>query len=367
MDTIMHTVRSGVSVDFKGIVSAWISNARNQALDHFHHDFLMFIDSDMVFPHDSILKLMSHNKDIVGGMYYKKGDMNRPVVTRFGAQEGKYIPLEKVPDKLFRVDALGTGFMLISKRVLDAFTPEVCRKLGKPFNFLTLPDTDGLEESEDWAFCRRAAKLGFESWCDPTIPLGHIGREIYKREHFEAGRQYLEYLKKSVEYTNDIPGWMSPLELDWLYKTAKKMSSIIEIGSWKGRSTHALLSGCKGPVIAVDHFKGSIGEEKEHQEAKDHDIYEEFIKNVGSFKNLKVMRTDSLKAACLFEDKSVDMVFIDGGHRYEEVKRDIEAWLPKTRRIICGHDYNWNSVKQAVEEKFGFVDTAETIWLKWLK
>ena len=47
---------------------------------------------------------------------------------------------------------------------------------------------------------------------------------------------------------------MYPAELEWLYKAAKRMKSIVEIGSWQGRSTYVLLSGCQGPVMAVDKW-----------------------------------------------------------------------------------------------------------------
>ena len=126
------------------------------------------------------------------------------------------------------------------------------------------------------------------------------------------------------------------------------MDSIVEIGSWKGRSTHALLSGCKGTVWAVDHFEGSAGEEGMHHEAKEVDLYEKFMANVGMFPNLKALKMSSAEAVKQFEDKSVDMVFIDGGHEYAEVKADIEMWLPKAKKMICGHDYNWVAVQEAV-------------------
>jgi hypothetical protein len=58
------------------------------------------------------------------------------------------------------------------------------------------------------------------------------------------------------------------------------------------------------------------------------------------------------------------MVFIDGSHKYEDVKADIPAYLPKTKKLICGHDYNWLSVRQAVDEVLGDVKGAETIWYK---
>jgi len=50
------------------------------------------------------------------------------------------------------------------------------------------------------------------------------------------------------------------------------------------------------------------------------------------------------------------MVFIDGDHSYEGGAADIAAWLPKTRKLLCGHDYNtpvWPGVTEAVGEILG--------------
>ena len=166
-------------------------------------------------------------------------------------------------------------------------------------------------------------------------------------------------------YINYIPGWMETEELKWLYLAAQGMSSIVEVGSWKGKSTDALLSGCEGIVWAVDHFKGSEAErDGDHREALKRDISKVFIENVGHHKNLVLLKMDSLEAVKRFANKSVDMVFIDGGHEYEEVKADIEAWLPKTKKLICGHDYG-GEIKQAAHEIFGTkINTMQSIWMK---
>jgi len=170
-----------------------------------------------------------------------------------------------------------------------------------------------------------------------------------------------------MNYSNNIAGWIRESELQWLYSTAKEMETIVEIGSWKGRSTHALLSGCSGAVWAIDHWLGSKNEPELKKEVSEHDIFEIFKLNVGHFKNLKIIRADSIEAAKQFGEKSIDMVFIDGDHGYEEVKGDIAAWFPKTKKIICGHDYDWPSVRQAVGEIFGIPDIfCESIWVKRL-
>lgn len=153
-----------------------------------------------------------------------------------------------------------------------------------------------------------------------------------------------------------IDGWMGYDELQWLFETAMLMGSIVEVGSWEGRSTHALLSGCKGTVFAVDHFKGSPTErDSNHVKAKTTDIRRLFDGNVGTFPNLKVLEMDSAEAAATFADKSIDMVFIDGDHSYEYVKTDLLSWLPKCRVLLCGHDASQDGVPRALREILGEV------------
>lgn len=164
-----------------------------------------------------------------------------------------------------------------------------------------------------------------------------------------------------MSYNNSIIGWMSGDELDFLYTEAQKMDSIVEIGSYKGRSTLALLEACKGQVVAVDTWLGSPGLNMDGTE------YDTFIENTKGYDNLEVCKKDSVDAS---EDiGEVDMVFIDGEHTYEGVKRDIEAWLPKTKKLICGHDHDneFTGVIQAVKETIGEIDgVRDSIWFKYL-
>jgi predicted O-methyltransferase YrrM len=140
-------------------------------------------------------------------------------------------------------------------------------------------------------------------------------------------------------------------ELQWLFEKAGQMQSIVEIGSWMGKTTHALCSGCPGIVIAVDHFKGCPNErDGPHIEATQRDISQDFWRNVGHFKNLSLLKMDSVKAAGLFRPKTIDMGFIDASHEYPDIKADLSAWLPVCRKLICGHDIGYPSVRQAVEE-----------------
>lgn len=148
----------------------------------------------------------------------------------------------------------------------------------------------------------------------------------------------------------EIQGWMGGEELRWLYDHATQVRSVVEIGSWRGRSTHALLTGCRGPVFAVDHWRGSPDERNgAHRDAVSNNIFKEFWANLGHFPNLVPMRMDSHVAARFFAPASVDMVFIDGCHMKESVLVDLMCWTPKFRAIICGHDAQYVSVKEALE------------------
>ena len=171
---------------------------------------------------------------------------------------------------------------------------------------------------------------------------------------------------EGYNYNNNVEGWTSQRELNFLHNVSKEMKTIVEIGSWKGRSTEAILSGTEATVYAVDHFLGSKGEEEQHKEAKDDVVYNQFLANVGHHENLKVLRMSSEEAVKQFADKSVDMVFIDGEHTYEGVKKDIEMWLPKAKKLICGHDYcdSWQGVKKAIEENFNDFTKEDSIWIK---
>lgn len=147
----------------------------------------------------------------------------------------------------------------------------------------------------------------------------------------------------------DIQGWMAMEELQWLNEQAARMSSIVEVGAWRGKTTHALCLGCKGQVISVDHFMGSPNERSStHHEATEKDISQDWWANVGHFKNVSVLKMDSHVAASFFKPRSVDMVFIDACHQFADVLRDLESWLPVARVMIAGHDWG-GEVTQAIE------------------
>ena len=164
-----------------------------------------------------------------------------------------------------------------------------------------------------------------------------------------------------MKYNPDITGFMSVKELEWLYTVSLEMDSIVEIGSYEGRSTYSLLLGCKGIVYSIDSYEEKFA---------NNDNYLNLIKNVGHFDNFKSLKMSNEEAVKQFEDKSIDMIFIDADHVYDAVRGDIVRWLPKTKKLICGHDYDYPNpdfgVKQAVDEIFQDAEIIDTIWFKKL-
>lgn len=155
-----------------------------------------------------------------------------------------------------------------------------------------------------------------------------------------------------------IWGWMSPAELEWLGATAATMNDVVEIGCLHGRSAFALLTACPGPVWCVDPW----------DDVADHS-YPSFMRSCGHFPNLHAVRGWSPAVAEHIPD--VDMVFIDGNHDRASITADIEGWLPKTRKVICGHDYcnengGFPDVAAVVDEMFGdrvIVPPDTSIWV----
>lgn len=148
--------------------SLYIDYSRNQLVEvalQNGSSHLMFIDSDIQFQPDGVARLLAHDKDIVGG-YYNTRRGNNPI--RVKGPEGFAVP-DPLPASMFQCIVLPTGFMLIKLECLQ--------KLQRPY-FSVITHEKGTV-GEDVNFCRKAHDAGIEIYCDPTIQLGHVGKQIY--------------------------------------------------------------------------------------------------------------------------------------------------------------------------------------------
>jgi hypothetical protein len=140
---------------------------------------LMFVDADIQFNPKDIVKLINHDKDIVGGIYPQKTLPPKMVVNTLnnGEQQGD----------LIEVGTLGTGFMMIKRSVFEKMieagaTPYVdaiglsTQENANQYDFFQCTiDSQGRYLTEDWSFCRRWRQLGGKIWADKTIGLTHVG------------------------------------------------------------------------------------------------------------------------------------------------------------------------------------------------
>lgn len=170
-------------------------------------------------------------------------------------------------------------------------------------------------------------------------------------------------------YYQDIQGWTSFGQLySQVVNEAPDGSGFVEVGSWLGRSAaymgvEIINSGKDLTLICVDHWKGSV----EHTGVPP-DMFEQFKKNIAPVKSVvTAVKGDSAKSASKFEDGAFYFVFIDAGHEYEDVIKDITAWLPKVKKggIIAGDDYKMAGVAKAVSELLPQHEITGGSWPWW--
>lgn len=211
-----YACMAGIEIMIANLQTSMISQSRNGTVElalQEKCDYIMWIDSDMRFSPDTLVKLLSHQKDIVGCVYNKRV---APFET-LGKLKGSAPPAGTVLEGLHEADLLPGGLILVKT--------DVYRKMGWPYYFETYrwpgedgiaafrgllndyfwkqPDDEALVEfeasplgrwirenyllgengekfqywSEDHAFCRKARRHGFQVWCDITLSYGikHLG------------------------------------------------------------------------------------------------------------------------------------------------------------------------------------------------
>ena len=128
----------------------------------------------------------------------------------------------------------------------------------------------------------------------------------------------------------------------------------VEIGSYSGEGTVVLADHFK-EVLAVDPWENGYdpNDVASHQCPME-DVFNAFTERTSPFKNVLYSRGKSLDALQFFKDGELDLVYIDGDHRYEGVLADLNGWKAKLRAggVMAGHDWSFKSVQQALVEVF---------------
>lgn len=129
-------------------------------------DYLLMIDTDMVFTKKDIDSMIAHIEnglDIVSGFCVRCSN-GMPAI--FKETQGDYMQELNWKEGLNEVDAVGGAFLILSKNAMQ---------IEDPFSFIAV---NGFSQGEDISFCHKAREQGFKVWCDTSIKIGHIRQII---------------------------------------------------------------------------------------------------------------------------------------------------------------------------------------------
>jgi len=148
-------------------------------------DYLLWLDSDMVFEHDLLTRMLESikGKDFVCGLYFKRRKPYNACLyktIRLGLKPDESITEEydNYPkDSVFEIDACGFGGVLMSAKL--------AKDVVEHFHtaFIPIPGY-----GEDISFCIRAKKMGYKLYCDSSIKLGHVCKSVISEDTFAQYR-----------------------------------------------------------------------------------------------------------------------------------------------------------------------------------
>lgn len=161
-----------------------IYNSRNYlatAAVKMEADYVLWLDSDMVFSSDVLQRLWQDRDkgDIITGVYYRRVEPYKPVLfSKLDIENDicQYEGYDDFPqDKLFEVAGCGFGCVLTPTNIFV----DVINKFGNMFSPI-----GGV--GEDLSFCWRARQCGYKIVADPTIQLGHVGHYVIDKGFYDV-------------------------------------------------------------------------------------------------------------------------------------------------------------------------------------
>lgn len=181
---------------------------------------------------------------------------------------------------------------------------------------------------------------------------------------------------------HSLRGWFNDNKRKWYTEKAKNIKDgvIIEIGVFGGVSILSIADICiknNTKIYGIDPWEllslynerpMKDNELKNYRETmKGHRLNLERIIEAQKYEHIELIKGFSVQEANKFEDKSVDLVYIDANHSYDSTLADINAWYPKLKKggILSGDDFTWSGVKKAVcefcnEHNFKFKSTNDS-------
>ena len=151
-----------------------------------------------------------------------------------------------------------------------------------------------------------------------------------------------------IKQYNSVQGWLTDNEAIALYRFASKLpphSVIVEIGTWKGKSTFCLARGLHdGKIIAIDPFDASGGEPAYQETKGDDSLIAQFKNNMqrlGVSQKIQIVQGYSSQCASQVP-APIDRLLIDGDHSKEACELDFQLYAPLLRigGLLLFHDFD---------------------------
>ena len=161
-----------------------IYNSRNYlatAAVKMEADYVLWLDSDMVFSSDVLQRLWKDRDkgDIITGVYYRRVEPYKPVLFSKLSIENDQCQWEDYndfpEDRIFEVEGCGFGCVLTPTNVFV----DVINRFGNMFSPI-----GGV--GEDLSFCWRARQCGYKIVADPSIQLGHVGLYVIDKGFYDV-------------------------------------------------------------------------------------------------------------------------------------------------------------------------------------
>lgn len=169
------------------VPGTYVHRAREQLLDRSHElgsHYMLWLDSDMRFPKDLLIRLMQHDKHMVGINYSTRGIPPRFVAIKKIARDhdgaGELIETNEDSTGLEQAEAIGFGAVLMKSVITE--------KLEFPRFFFENYDEGAGHVGEDVWFCRKVREQGWEIFVDHDLSkeCAHVGQMEYRVQHAEA-------------------------------------------------------------------------------------------------------------------------------------------------------------------------------------
>ena len=138
-------------------------------------EWTMWFDSDMIFPPETMIKLLEHNAPIVSGAYFRRSPPYHLVAFDECDTKNRKLTDLKLPTETVSCGGVGFGCVLVKTDVLF----DVAAKFQTWFEPM-----NGF--GEDLSFCWRARECGYDILLDPSISCGHIGHITVNESFYKA-------------------------------------------------------------------------------------------------------------------------------------------------------------------------------------